>query len=124
MNKKDFKFIRVATAIPEVILGNVKENVASIMTFVKKAYDEGADVVLFPELCVTGYTCQDLFLQETLITAAESCIEEIKRASNNYPGLVIIVGSPIRENGYLLNAAVIIQDGEMEVIGKRNLPNY
>ena len=124
MNKKDFKFIRVATAIPEVILGNVKENVASIMTFVKKAYDEGADVVLFPELCVTGYTCQDLFLQETLITAAESGIEEIKRASNNYPGLVIIVGSPIRENGYLLNAAVIIQDGDMEVIGKRNLPNY
>lgn len=124
MYKRDFKFIRVATAIPKVNLGNVKENVKEILTFVDKAYKEGADVVLFPELCVTGYTCQDLFLQEDLIGDAERGVEEIKRASKEYLGLVIIVGAPVRKNGFLLNAAVVIQNEDMEVIGKRNLPGY
>ena len=71
MNRKEAKLIRVCADIQKVKVANVDYNVEQIIKLVDKAYKQDVDVIVFPELCVTGYTCGDLFHQETLIEAAD-----------------------------------------------------
>ena len=80
----DFGFIRVAAAVPKVKVANPRENVAEICSLASEAFDNGTSLVVFPELSVTGYTCGDLFGQETLIKGAEEGIARILKHSEGW----------------------------------------
>ena len=97
-NRKEFKFIRVSTAIPKVKVADVNFNVGQIIDLMNVAFREDSDVVLFPELCVTGYTFQDLFHQESLLEASKKGVQRIIGESFKVPGLIIIFGAPVRED--------------------------
>ena len=104
-------FIRIACAVPAVKVGDVKKNVLDICAYIEKADAQKADIVLFPELSVTGYTCGDLFWQDTLWDAVRAGLREILACSKAHPGLSAVVGLPVRLNAKLLNCAAVIRGG-------------
>ena len=89
-------FIRIACAVPEVKVGDVKKNVQDICAYIEKADEQNADIVLFPELAVTGYTCGDLFFQDSLWSAVKLGLSEIAACSANHPHVAAVVGLPLR----------------------------
>ena len=109
-------FIRIACAVPAVKVGDVRKNTEDICAYMERADSANADIVLFPELCITGYTCGDLFFQDTLWKAAKSGLKEICTHSKKYPALNVVVGLPVRLNSKLLNCAVLIRDGGLRGI--------
>ena len=120
---KQFGYCRVGAAIPLVCPGAVTANIASLTLLAKKAADAGADVLVFPELCVTGYTCGDLFFQPALLDAAEkglSCfLKKIWQSDT-----IFILGLPVRLDGMLFNCAVVCRQGNiLGVVPKTHLPN-
>ncbi|TDT56522.1 NAD(+) synthase [Fonticella tunisiensis] len=122
-----FNFIKVAAACPEIKVADVEYNTSSIIDCMKKAHDEGAKLVVFPELSITGYTCGDLFFQQPLIDkgyrAIINILEAIKRLG--LEDMVVAVGSPIVKNNILYNCAIIIKDDKiLGVIPKSYIPNY
>lgn len=126
MNRKQAKLLRVAAAIPEVTVGNVSYNVSKIIELLDKSEEQGVDIIVFPELCVTGYSCGDLFFQECLIEAAEQGVADICEHTKNHKQ-VIIIGAPARADGNepIFNTALVIYKGEVvKAVGKRNLPGY
>lgn len=104
-------FVRIACAVPEVKVGDVKKNTADICSFIEKADAQNADILLLPELAMTGYTCGDLFFQDTLHRAVKEGLKQIVACSEAHPGLNIVVGLPVKLNAKLLNCAVFIADG-------------
>lgn len=125
MNRKDFSLVRVAAAISDVKVANVEYNVKSIMGLMSDAFSADVDVIVFPELCVTGYTCGDLFHSSTLLRSAKGGITEIIGHSYNTPGMISIIGAPYVEGSKLFNAAYVIQDGNiLGIVKKQNLPGY
>ena len=104
-------FIRIVCAVPPVKVGDVKNNVQDICAYMEKADEQKADVVLFPELSITGYTCGDLFFQDRLWNAVKAGMKEILACSKAHPGLTAVVGLPVRLNAKLLNCAAVIRDG-------------
>jgi len=118
-------YIRIACAVPAVQVGNVMKNAADICSFMKKADDENADIVLFPELALTGYTCGDLFYQDALHNAVEAGMKEILTCSAEYPQLTAVVGLPVRTGMKLLNCAAVIAGGQiLGLTSKTYLPDY
>ena len=109
-------FVRIACAVPAVKVGDVRKNTEDICAFVEKADAANADIVLFPELCLTGYTCGDLFFQDALWKAVKKGMEEICACSEKYPALNIVVGLPVRLNSKLLNCAALIRNGGLRGI--------
>ena len=125
MKRKDFSLVRVAAAISDVKVANVEYNVKSIMGLMSDAFSADVDVIVFPELCVTGYTCGDLFHSSTLLRSAKGGITEIIGHSYNTPGMISIIGAPYVEGSKLFNAAYVIQDGNiLGIVKKQNLPGY
>lgn len=117
-------YFRVAAAVPGVNVADVDHNIDSIMDMCKTLDSKGVMLAVFPELCVTGYTCADLFHQERLIEAAADGINRLREFSTTV-NLVFIVGSPIRHNGALYNCAVAISGGEiLAILPKTYLPDY
>ena len=117
-------FIKVAAATPGIRVADVAYNTAQIKSMMEKAVEEGAKVVVFPELCLTGYTCGDLFTQEILLEQAKQGLKEIGEATRDMDALVF-VGLPLEENGELYNVAAALNRGR--VLGfttKSFLPNY
>ena len=117
-------FIKVACATPDIKVADTKHNALAIIELIKKAADCNVKIICFPELCVTGYTCGDLFLQDTLLREAELAIENIAMETAGID-IVSIVGLPYLVGQKLYNIAVVITRGK--VIGgvaKQNLPNY
>ena len=106
-------FIRIACAVPPVKVGDVKKNVQDICVYMEKAQRQNVDVLLFPELSVTGYTCGDLFWQDILWNAVKAGLKDILAASGANPGLTAVVGLPVRLNAKLLNCAAVIRDGRI-----------
>ena len=104
-------FVRIACAVPAVKVGNVKKNVEDICAYMEKAHAQNVDVLLFPELSMTGYTCGDLFYQDSLWNAVKAGLKEILACSKQHPGLNAVVGLPVRLNAKLLNCAAVIRDG-------------
>ena len=104
-------YIRIACAVPAVKVGDVKKNVLGICAYMKKADQQNVDVVVFPELSVTGYSCGDLFYQESLWYAARNGLKEILEFSKTCPELNAVIGMPIRLNAKLLNCAVVLRNG-------------
>ena len=118
-------FIRIACAVPAVKVGDVKKNVADICAYMEKADAQNVDVLLFSELCVTGYSCGDLFLQNALHNAVEEGIKEILECSADRPELTAVIGLPVRAGMKLLNCAAVIAGGQiLGLTSKTYLPDY
>ena len=109
-------FIRIACAVPTVKVGDVAKNVQDICAYMEKADGENVDVLLFPELAVTGYTCGDLFLQDALLDGALDGLKTILSCSEKYPRLTVAVGLPLEVNGKLLNCGVLLRGGKLLAI--------
>ena len=123
MDQKDFGFIRVVAVTPRVYLADTRKNSAEIIRLAAEAADGGASVVVFPELCTTGYSCADLFSQTKLLEGAEKAVEEIASAAI-HSGVLVLVGAPVRCAGRLYNCAVAIKGGKiLGIVPKTYLPN-
>lgn len=119
-----YGFVKVCATVPEVKVADCGFNKTKIIEDIKKAYEKKTKVCVFPELCVTGYTCGDLFLQDALVSAAERAVLEIAAATNGMDMLTII-GAPIPLGQKLYNCAVVLYNGKIiAMIPKKNLPNY
>ena len=104
-------FIRITCVVPEVRVGDPMKNTEDICAWLEKAEASGSDLVLFPELAVTGYSCGDLFLQDPLLRGAEAGLKAIAAYTAKYPALTVIVGVPLRFSGLLYNCAAVISGG-------------
>ena len=107
-------FIRIACAVPAVKVADVKTNAKKICEMMEQADGENTDLLLFPELSLTGYSCSDLFLQDTLHGAVEAGLRSILECSAAHPRLTVVVGLPVRAGMYLLNCAAVICAGELQ----------
>ncbi len=120
----NYGFMRIASVVPKLNVGDVAGNLQNILSDYFAARKRGAQVVVFPEMALTGYTCADLFGNEALLDAVEDALEEIMVRVECSGGL-IIVGAPLRERGHLYNCAVVIGGmAGMHVVPKTYLPNY
>lgn len=116
-------YLRVAAVAPRITVADVDANVTEILANAERAAADGVEVAVFPELCITGYTCGDLFRQSTLLDGARVGLDRIRRWSAGVP-MVIVVGLPIVNSGRLYNIAAVVQDGHiLACIPKTFLPN-
>jgi len=119
-----YGFVKVAAAVPAMKVADVDYNIQQIESLVAQAEGMGVEVMVFPELSVTGYTCQDLFKQQLLLDKAEEGILTLLDFTRKLD-IIIIVGAPVTVNGLLYNCAVVIQRGTLlGVVPKTYLPNY
>ena len=117
-------FIKVAAATPEIRLADCKFNGEQIVRAIEAAQAQGAKVLVFPELCLTGYTCGDLFLQDLLLRAAEEALQSVMKQTAD-KNILCLVGLPLRRESRLYNCAAVFCRGELlGVVPKRNIPNY
>ncbi|MCI8651590.1 MAG: NAD(+) synthase [Oscillospiraceae bacterium] len=119
-------FIKVAAGTPKIKVADPRHNAEQIFTLMRQAAHQGVRVLCLPELCLTGYTCGDLFLQPTLLNGAEEGLTTILEATRSLD-MVTAVGLPVRNPGdnKLYNCAAIIQKGEiLGVVPKTYIPNY
>ena len=117
-------FIKVGAAVPVVSVADPKYNVDQLIALAKQAHDEGAEITVFPELCITGYTCGDLFTQQTLLQGAEEGVKRFAEATSEYDN-IYIVGAPVYVYGALYNCALVVQRGKiLGIIAKCYIPNY
>ena len=117
-------FIKVAAATPEIHVADCVFNADQIIKLCREAADKGVQVVGFPELCLTGYTCSDLFLQDVLLNAAREQLLRIAEETAELD-MLILVGVPIASRGSLYNCAAFLHKGEvLGLVPKRNIPNY
>ena len=120
----EYGFVKVAAATPRVQVADCNYNIAQIEKMMRRAADKGVQMIAFPELSITAYTCMDLFSQETLLRDAEKALIRLVDNTADLP-LLAFVGLPLRTNNRLINAAVAIQQGEIiGVVPKTYLPNY
>ncbi|MDR1696569.1 MAG: NAD(+) synthase [Endomicrobium sp.] len=105
-------FVKVAAAVPEITVANPSANAAEIIKLIKKADAAGAEVLVFPELCVTGYTCGDLFLSSALKKSSLEAIEKIVNFSKKAE-LLFFIGTPVRHRGRLFSCAIAVQKGKI-----------
>lgn len=116
-------FIKVAAATPSIRVADCRYNTEKIISLIKKAEEESVHLLVLPELCVTGYTCGDLFFQQALIDSAKDSIAEIcKEVGNN---MVVVFGAPVQLRGKLHNCAIVCSGGKiLGAVPKINTPNY
>ena len=118
-------FIRIACAVPPVQVGNVIQNTQDIRGFLARADEQDADIVLFPELSLTGYTCQDLFFQDRLNEAAIYGLEQIATCTASHPAITAVVGLPVRTGQQMFNCAAVVSQGKVwGLVPKTYIPNY
>ena len=123
MTSKSYGFLRVAAASPRVWLANPAKNAAEIIRMAGEAAGNGTSVLVFPELCVTGYSCADLFAQERLLTAAEEAVAQVLKATKGLK-LLLAIGAPVRFDGRLFNCALLLKEGKLlGIVPKTYLPN-
>lgn len=116
-------FVRVAAAIPELRVADCAFNVARMAELIRRGEEEKVQVICFPELSVTGYTCADLFFQQQLLSDAVKALNELQLLTFSTTA-VIIVGMPVRIQSQLFNTAVVLQGGHiLGVVPKTHLPN-
>ncbi len=116
-------FVRAASASPVTVPGDVEANTAELVKIAEKASGEGADVLVFPELSVTSYTCGDLFRQKTLLERSSAAIESFTAETADLD-TVFILGAPLKKDGRLFNCAVAVFRGAiLGVIPKTYIPN-
>jgi len=119
-----YGFMKVAAAVPSIKVADVDYNVQQIESLLAQAEGQGVEVMVTPELCLTGYTCQDLFREQLLLDKAEEGIIQLLDFTRKLD-TILIVGAPVLVNALLYNCAVIIQHGSiLGVVPKTYLPNY
>lgn len=117
-------FIRVAAATPEIQVADCVYNREQIEQMMKDAYERDASLIVFPELCLTGYTCGDLFLQDLLLSQTLNALNELLEVSKEC-SILTVVGMPLEVCGKLYNVAVFFKEGRiLGVIPKTFIPNY
>ena len=117
-------FVKVAAATPDIRVADVEFNTQNIINAMEEAQKNGAKILVFPELCVTGYTCSDLFDHSVLLKASRKALLEIAENTND-KDMLVFIGAPLEVNGKLYNVAAAMNQGE--IIGfttKTFLPNY
>ena len=121
---KRFEYMRVAAAVPSLKVADPNYNKKEIAAVALRAAEEDARVLVFPELSMTGYTCQDLFCQITLIDECEEALSFLLEETK-YLNMLIAVGMPVKADNQLFNCAVVFKDGKiLGVIPKTYVPNY
>ena len=119
-----YGFIKVAAAVPAVKVADVEFNIQEIEKLIAVAEGEHVEVICFPELAITGYTCQDLFKEQLLLSKAEEGLMMLLDFTRKLD-VISIVGLPVLAGGLLLNCAAVIQQGTiLGLVPKTYLPNY
>ena len=122
--KTDYGYIRVASAVPKVNVADIDFNVENIIISINEAIQGKAQLLVLPELCITAYTCADLFDNELLLDEAETGLLAIQQATIGSE-ILVFVGAPLRKDGHLFNTAIAIQNGKiLGVVPKTYIPNY
>ena len=117
-------FVKVAAVTPDIRVADVAYNTEQICKGIEESLEKGAKVVVFPELCITGYTCGDLFTQDVLLADARKALHTIAAVTQGKDGLVF-VGLPLAVEGELYNVAAAISRGRiLGLTTKSFLPNY
>ncbi len=120
----NYGFFRVAAATPELAVADIDFNTEHIITEINRAALKNVRLIIFPELCITGYTCSDLFFQTSLQEKSIEALEKIARETSSID-IISAVGLPIKKDGALYNTAAIIHKGKiLAVIPKSFIPNY
>ena len=117
-------YIRVAAASFDTSIANVKSNSLKICKLINDAYENNTKIIVFPELCLTGYTCEDLFNQDHLLNEAKNQLKVIidKTAKKD---IIVVVGLPFQHLNSLYNVAAIIHKGKLlGLVPKTHIPNY
>lgn len=118
-------FVRVACAVPNVRVGDPLQNARKHCAILEKADAKKVDILVFPELSLTGYTCQDLFFQDSLNDAALAGLGEILNCSRLHPDVVAVVGLPVRLGCRMFNCAAVLSGGMVHgLVPKTYIPNY
>ena len=119
-----YGFVNVAAAVPAVKVADVEYNVQQIESVIAQAEDRGVEILVFPELCITGYTCQDLFKEQLLLDHAEEGVVKLLDFTRKLD-VIVIIGLPVVVNGLLYNCAAVLQHGTLlGIVPKVYLPNY
>lgn len=117
-------FVKAAAVTPKIKVADTKYNAELILDMMKESTRQGAKIVVFPELCLTGYTCQDLFLQERLLQGAKDALMKLVKESASLDA-IFFVGLPFEILGRLYNVAAVFSHGEvLGLVPKSYLPNY
>ena len=117
-------FVKVAAVTPKIGVADVKENARILFRHIKEAEENGAKIIVLPELCLSGYTCNDLFLQELLLRSVKEQLFELAEKTSSVDAL-IFVGMPLEYNGKLYNVAAALNYGKiLGFVPKTYLPNY
>lgn len=120
----EYGFVKVASAVPTVKVADCRHNAEQMAEMIADAANQNVEIIIFPELSITGYTCGDLFAQSVLLEEAEKSLEWLVAETQSLP-VISIVGIPHPHNGSLINAAVVFQSGKiLGVVPKTFLPNY
>lgn len=120
----NYGFIKTAAATPYIRVADCDNNKKEIVRLIKQAYDNKASIVVFPELCITGYTCGDLFLQSVLLQSAKNALVSIAKETADMD-IVSVVGVPVAVGAALYNCAAVISQGKIiALVPKSNIPNY
>ena len=118
-------FIRIACAVPAVKVGDTVKNGLDICDFIRRADEQSVDVIIFPEMALTGYTCQDLFHQDALYEGVKAGVQKIAACSAEHPHITAVVGLPVRAGMKMLNCAAVFQGGHLVgLTAKTFIPNY
>lgn len=117
-------FVKVAAVTPKIKVADPDYNAQVICKELEQVYEKKAKIIVFPELCLTGYTCNDLFLQELLLEQAKEALLVVMEATKGQDALVF-VGLPMEKDGKLYNVAAVLQDGAiLGFVPKTNIPTY
>lgn len=120
----NYGFIKVAAAVPNVKVADCSFNEMHIENLVAQAEGKGVEIICFPELSMTGYTCGDLFAQQLLLDSAENALFRLLDFTRSL-NIITIIGMPVQMNSTLINSAVVIQGGKiLGIVPKTYLPNY
>ena len=123
MNTSDFGFVRVAAAVPALQVADCRQNAQEVKRQIAEAIEEGVEVICFPELTLTGYTCADLFFTQQLQQDALAALEDVCAYTREKP-IIVLIGAPLQVDNNLFNCAFVMTDGEvLGVVPKINLPN-
>ena len=118
-------FLRIGCAVPAVRLGDPMENARRTAEYMEEAEAAGCDLLVFPELSLTGYTCADLFQQESLLAGAGEALKNVTEKSRSYPDLTVCLGLPLLLQGQLYNVAAVLENGSvLGIVPKVMLPTY
>ena len=118
-------FIRIGSAVPPVTVGDAAKNTLDICEKIRQADEKGCDLVVFPELAICGYTCADLFFQNTLQAECMRGLAHILEFSRQYPRITAVVGMPVVIEGQMYNCGAVLSRGKLwGIVPKTYLPNY